>query len=77
VSTPYELVNGYRRWVAGRSTAPGTTTPGALPIERCEQWWSCPMCLAELGNDHHILWQEGRNPLASIKPAQPWNPAQT
>jgi hypothetical protein len=62
VSTPYELVNGYRRWVAGRD------------LERCEQWWSCPMCLAELGNDHHILWQEGRDPLANVKAAQPWIP---
>jgi hypothetical protein len=35
------------------------------------------MCLAELGNNHHILWQEGRNPLADVKPAQPWQPPKT
>jgi hypothetical protein len=59
VSTPYEL----HTWTAGRD------------LERCSQWWGCHMCLAELGNDDHaIVWQEGRDPLASLTPAQPWIP---
>jgi hypothetical protein len=58
----YELVSGYRVWT------------GARDVERCRDWAMCPMCLAELGIDHHIAWQEGRNPLAGIEAAQPWSP---
>jgi hypothetical protein len=65
VSTPYELHGRQYAWIAGRD------------LERCEQWWSCSMCLAELGNNHHILWQEGCNPLADVEPAQPWQPPKT
>jgi hypothetical protein len=65
MSTPYELTGRQHAWVVGRD------------LERCERWSNCPMCLAELGNDHHILWQEGRDPLAGIDTAQPWKPLKT
>jgi hypothetical protein len=65
MSTPHELHSRQHAWIAGRN------------LERCRDWAVCPMCLAEMGNDHHILWQEGRDPLAGVETAQPWQPPKT
>jgi hypothetical protein len=61
----YELVSGYRVWADARD------------IERCPGWLACPICLADLGYHHAVDWQDGRDPMAGIKAAQPWKPAKT
>jgi hypothetical protein len=44
------------------------------PVERCHAWSVCPMCLADIGYSHSIAWQEGRDSLADLEPAQMWVP---